>query len=156
MNTRSSNDDVIAHPKYLKRTPGYYLETLAPAIRSGFTGPQLEAITALLAAAIPEATPKLVDVRFSIDLLLSRFYIVLLVGKDSRPQRRLPLPESIAKIANLLAVIVLLVLLNLLISLFIFLLAYLVKSALGIDLFSGPHLVDILRELWRWLVGRSG
>ena len=154
MNTRSSNDDVIADAKYREKTPDYYLDTLAPAIRSGFTGPQLEAITALLAAVIPAARPKLVDVRFSIDLLLSRFYIVLLVGKDSRRQRRLPLPESIVRIANLLAVMVLLVVLNLLISLFIFLLAYLVKSALGIDLFSGPHLVDILRELWWWLVGR--
>ncbi|WP_295393436.1 hypothetical protein [uncultured Thiodictyon sp.] len=154
MNTRSSNDDVITDLQYRQKTPDYYLATLAPAIRSGLTAPQLEAIAALLAAAIPQATPKLVDVRFSIDLLLSRFCIVLLVGKDSRRQRRLPLPESIVKIANPVAVIVLLVLLNLLISLFIFLLAYLVKSALGIDLFSGISLWDKLQEVGRCLVGR--
>lgn len=129
------------------RTPDYYLQTLDPQIRAGFSPQQLEVIQYLLEAAIPKPSPKLVDLRFSVDLIISRFYVVLLLGKDRRSQKRAYLPEPVARLGNLVVAIMLLIGLNLVLSLFILLFAYLVKSALGIDLFPTEHLADQLRKV---------
>ncbi|WP_295454146.1 hypothetical protein [uncultured Thiodictyon sp.] len=153
MKTSPLTKDVSSQPHYLDKTPAHYLASLAPEMRSSFTAPQLEAMTQLLAAAIPESTPKLLNLKFSVDLLISRFYVVLLVGKDRRRQGLRSLPEPLVRIANLIAAMIVLAVLNLLISIVIFLFAYLVKSALGIDFFTSLHLVDvwnIIRKLFSW------
>ncbi|MCU0524346.1 MAG: hypothetical protein MUF72_05930 [Elainella sp. Prado103] len=134
----------IQPSRYLSRTPEDYLQQLPPELRSSFSEEQVSAVRELLAAAIPKPAPKLVDLRFGVDLIASRFYVVLLVGKDRRRQRRSYLPEPMVRVGNGIAAVVLLLGLNLLISLIIFLLAYLVKSAVGIDLFPDSHLADHL------------
>ncbi|NJR64342.1 MAG: hypothetical protein HC772_01825 [Leptolyngbyaceae cyanobacterium CRU_2_3] len=130
-------------PGYASRTPSYYLQSLEPEMLNSFSSGQLQAVQSLLRAAIPQPTPKIVDLRFGIDLLFSRFYMVLFVGKDRRRQRRQYLPERVSRFGNAIAAILLLISINLVISLMIFMFAYLVKSALGIDLTPG-HLVDQL------------
>lgn len=147
MDQNSLKKEVINQPQYLARTPAHYLEMLDPEIRLSFTPPQLESVEWLLDTAIPKPAPKLVDLRFGVDLLVSRFYIVLFVGKDRRQKSRSYLPEPMVRLGNAIAAIVLLVSLNLLISLFIVLLAYLVKSAIGIDLVPNGHLADQLQKL---------
>ncbi len=147
MHKNSLKKEIINQPPYLARTPAYYLETLDPEVRSSFTAQQLESVSELLEAAIPKPAPKLVDLRFGVDLLLARFYVVLFVGKDRRQQARSHMPEPIARLGNVIAAVMLLIGLNLLISLFILLLAYLIKSAVGIDLSPDSHLADQLRKL---------
>lgn len=136
---------------YGARTPEFYLNTIEPDLLASFSPKQLEAITAALETAMlqsaPKPAPKIVDLRVGLDLVFSRFYVVLLVGKDRRKQRRQYFSERVARVGNAIAAALLLLSINLLISLFILLLAYLVKSALGIDLFSHEHLGDQIEKL---------
>lgn len=137
----------VSQSSYAARTPEYYLRTIDPEIRSSFTPKQMAAIQDILAIAIPKPAPKLVDLRFSVDLVFSRFYLVLFVGKDRRKQSRSYLPEPLVRLGNSIAALVLLIGLNLLISLVIVLLAYLIKSAIGIDFFPSEHLADQVEKL---------
>ena len=127
---------------YRQRTPDDYLDLLDEETRTSFSEDQLDCIRTLLRSAIPQPSPKLVDLRFDIDLVISRFYVVLFVGKDRRRQRRSPVPRLLTRIGNVAIAIALLIGINLLFSVCLFIFLYLVKSALSIDLFQGSHLVD--------------
>ncbi|NEO97359.1 MAG: hypothetical protein F6K58_01320 [Symploca sp. SIO2E9] len=133
-------------PDYQSRTPSYYLQQLNSDILASFNSEQIEAITRMLNQAIPKPSPKIVDLRFIVDLIFSRFYIVLFVGKDRRKKQRQYNPGKIARIGNVMAATTLLIGLNFVLSAFILLFVYLIKSALGIDLFPG-HLSDTLRNV---------
>ena len=129
---------------YRSRTPSYYLEKISPHIIASFNPEQLEAITFVLNQAIPKPSPKIVDFKFVIDLVFSLFYIVLFVGKDLRRKQRQYVPEGIARVGNLIAAATLLIVSNLVFSAFILLFAYLLKSAMDINLFPG-HLQETVR-----------
>jgi hypothetical protein len=90
--------------------------------------------------------PKLIDIRFSVDLVVTRFYVVLMVGKDRRDQRRSHAVKGLTKFGNTIAAILLLLGANLTISAFIVLSFYLIKSMLGINLMPG-HLTEYLKAL---------
>jgi len=132
--------------RYIARTPEYYLQRLEPSVLGSFSPSQQQVIYDLLTSAIPRPAPKLVDLRFGVDLIFSQFYVVLFVGKDRRRQKRQYLPERVARWGNAIAAILLLMGLNLGITLILFMFAYLVKSAMGIDLTPG-HLADQLNRL---------
>ena len=149
MHKNSLRNEQITRSSYSSRMPEHYFQALEPELRDSFTPEQTEAIYAMLGAAIPKPRPKLVDLRFTIDLVLARFYVVLFVGKDRRQQTRSYLPSSMSRMGNAIAAVVLLLGLNLLISIFLFLFAYLIKSAAGIDLFPDTHLGDQLQKLLR-------
>ena len=133
-------------PNYRTRTPESYLQQIEPNILASFNTEQLQVIINILTQAIPQPSPKIVDFRFNIDLIFSRFYLVLFVGKDRRKRRRKYVPEGIARIGNAIAVVLLLVGANLVISGVILLFAYLFKSAVGIDFFPG-HISESVKEL---------
>ena len=122
-------------PRYLEKTPAYYLAKLDPGLRASFTEPQLEAVRQLLDDSIPKPGPKLVDLRFWLDLFVYRFYIVLFVGKDRRKQIREDRLEPMARKGNVIVALMLLIGLNLLVSVFILLIALLIKMAIGFSLF---------------------
>lgn len=128
-------------PEYSERTADYYLQQIDADVHGSLTPEQLAAVRIALEPAMPRPSPKIVDLRVSVDLIISRFYIVLYVGKDRRKSERPNMASGFTVIANRIAVITLLVGLNLTISLFIFFIAYLIKSALGVNLLSG-HLSD--------------
>ena len=132
---------------YRSRPPSYYLAKIAPDILVSFNPEQLEAITFLLNQAIPKPALKIVDFKFVIDLIFSRVYIVLFVGKDIRRKQRQYINEGIARVGNLIAAATLLIVSNLVLSAFILLVAYLLKSAIGINLFPG-HIKETIAE---WL-----
>ncbi len=144
----NSADGVLSEKVYPARSRGTvptvddYLGYMASEVRSSLDPHQVSEVKRLLAIAIPKPSPKIVDLRFTVDLLISRFYVVLFVGKDRRRGRRQYQANSLTRVGNFVAAVFLLVSLNLLISLFIFMLAYLMKSAVGIDLFPGEHLMD--------------
>lgn len=118
-----------------QRTPQQYLAQIEPAILESFSTQQLTVIYSMLDSAISKPSPKLIDLRLTIDLVFSRFYLVLFIAKDRRQKPRSHQTRGVTRIANQVAVTVLLLGLNLAISAFIFLTAYLMKSALGINLF---------------------
>jgi hypothetical protein len=89
---------------------------------------------------------KLIDIRFSVDLVVTRFYLVLMVGKDRRDQRRSHAIKGLTKFGNTIAAILLLLGANLTISAFIVLSFYLIKSMLGVNLMPG-HLTEYLKAL---------
>jgi hypothetical protein len=142
----NASDDKSASD-YASRNPNYYLAKLAQPIRESLTSEQLEAFHQILSEAIPKPSPKLVDLRFVIDVLVSRFYVVLFIGKDSRRKQRRYIPRLLTRIGNTIAVLVILVGVNLTLSAFILLAVYLLKSAIGIDLFPG-HFPDTVKH---WL-----
>jgi hypothetical protein len=130
---------------YSTRTADYFVERMDTTVRESFTPEQLAEVRTAVQAAMPQPSPKIVDLRVNIDLLISRFYIVLFVGKERRKNPRPYTASGFTAFANRIAAIILLVGLNLTISLFIFLVAYLIKSALGVNLFTS-HLSDYLRR----------
>jgi hypothetical protein len=128
---------------YSARTVDYFVEQLDIDIRNSLTPDQLSAFRTVIQAAMPQPAPKIVDLRVNIDLIISRFYVVLFVGKERRKNPRPYIASGLAVIFNKIAATILLIGLNLSVSLFIFLTAYLIKSALGINLFSN-HLSNYL------------
>jgi len=131
---------------YRLRTLSYYLEKIDPYILKSFNPEQLQAITDVLNKAIPKPSPKIVDFKFIVDLVFSRFYIVLIVGKDIRKTQRQYEVHRITKIGNLIAAAILLLGINLVITALILLFAYLFKSAIGINLFPG-HIAETLKKI---------
>jgi hypothetical protein len=142
----SSIKEQIALPSYRTRNPEYYLQQIEPSILASFNPKQIQAIINILAQAIPQPSPKIVDFRFNVDLIFSRFYLVLFVGKDRRKSRRQYVPEGIARIGNAIAVVLLLLGANLVISGAVLLFAYLLKSAVGLDFLPG-HISEAVKEL---------
>jgi hypothetical protein len=121
----------------VNRNVDYYLETIDSEIKASFTQLQLEAIELIVKKIAPKPAPKIVDLRFMVDLIFSRFYVVLFVGKERRQKQRYHFPSKFTKIANIVIVVTMLIGLNLLITSAIFIFAYLIKSAAGIDFIPG-------------------
>ena len=136
----------ISSSDHRSRPLSYYLEKIDPYILKSFNPEQFQAIINVLNQAIPKPSPKIVDFKFIVDLVFSRFYIVLLVGKDSRKKQRQSETHGISKIGNLIAAAILLLGTNLVISALILLFAYLFKSAIGINLFPG-HILETLKKI---------
>ncbi|PZD73622.1 hypothetical protein C1752_02004 [Acaryochloris thomasi RCC1774] len=125
------------------------LQRLDPKIFDSLTSEQTTAITTLLTQITLGSSaqrPKIIDIRFVVDLIITRFYLVLLVGKDRRHRERSRQSTGLKKIGNAIAAGLLLVAANLVISAVILLSAYLIKSALGIDLLPG-HFARYLQQL---------
>jgi hypothetical protein len=114
-----------------------YLNQMAPQVRDSLAEYQLKEIERILQLAVPRPSPKLIDLRFEIDLLISRYFVVLFVGKDRRKSARQRATSALTHWANVLTALVLLIGFNLTVTGSIFMLAYLTKSALGIDLLPG-------------------
>ncbi|ASC69265.1 hypothetical protein XM38_001920 [Halomicronema hongdechloris C2206] len=134
-------------PRQFHRAPNTiadYLHQMDPEVLQSLSLTQRSEVERILAQALPKPAPKIVDLRFRVDLILSRFYVVLLVGKDRRRQRRHYPQSALNRLGNFIAAVVLLLSLNLAVSGGLFLAAYLVKSAVGINLLPG-HMGDYLR-----------
>lgn len=128
---------VIAPSAARLASPGTYLAQIDPAVQASLTPAQWAELERVINLAIPRPAPKLVDLRFTIDLLVSRYFIVLMVGKDRRRTPR-PVPVSpLTQLGNWVVAVLLLLGFNLALSTAVLMLAYLVKSALGIDLLPG-------------------
>lgn len=141
---RFFSPDKLYHIDYSERTPEDYLNAIAPDLLASFNSDQREAVKSALDAAIPKPSQKIVDLKLVIDLIFSRFYIVIMVGKDRRKKKRKYVPETVSKLGNIVTATFLLLSVNLFISIFLFMFAYLLKSAFGIDILPG-HTGDNLR-----------
>ncbi|MEB3313559.1 MAG: hypothetical protein VKL98_05380 [Cyanobacteriota bacterium] len=131
---------------YQDRSAITYLEAMAPEVRASLSPDQLSEIERVIDLALPQPAPKIIDLRMDVDLLVSRFFIVLFVGKDRRRSRRQQPVKPLTAAINWLTAMVLLLGVNLVISVSLFAFAYLVKSAIGINLTPG-HLGDYIRQV---------
>jgi hypothetical protein len=121
---------------------------ISPEILDSLTPEQWTAIEKYVFNKKGEKQPKLVDIRFVIDLVITRFYIVLLVGKDQRTQARSYPLSKFLKLGNIVAATLLLLGTNLVISACIVLVLYLTKAALGYDFLPG-HINETLKSWMR-------
>lgn len=121
----------------------FILQQIDADVLASLTPEQLAAVRKMVKSSILQASPKLVDLRINIDLIFTRFFVVLFVGKERRKNPRAHTVSGMMAITNKVAALALLLGLNLTVSAFIFLLAYLIKSSLGINLFP-YHLRDYL------------
>ena len=124
------------------RTPESLVDCMSSAVRSSLTASQLDEIKRLVGMALPKPAPKIVDLRFNVDVLFARYFIVLWVGKDRRQETRSYPKSRLTIIANRIAVVLLLIGCNLAISGSVLLVLYLLKSSLGLNLLPG-HLRDL-------------
>jgi hypothetical protein len=138
--------DKLYQIEYKERTPEDYLNAISPDILASFDSAQIQAVKFALDAAIPKQSQKMVDLKLVIDLIFSRFYIVVMVGKDRRKKKRKYVPETVSKLGNIMVATFLLLSVNLFISIFLFMFVYLLKSAFGIDILPG-HTGDNLKIL---------
>ncbi|MEA5447733.1 hypothetical protein VB780_04075 [Leptolyngbya sp. CCNP1308] len=118
-------------------TPATYLTQIDPDVQASLTTQQWAELERIIDLAIPKPAPKLVDLRFEVDLLISRYFIVLMVGKDRRRAPRSAPVSRFTQFGNWMAAVILLLGFNLAISTSVLMAAYLIKSALGIDLLPG-------------------
>lgn len=135
---------VLKIKRPIKEEPNvqHILERMPKDVADSFTDAQLFHLNTALAGR-RWGTHK-VDIRGTIGLLRSRYYFVLLAGRDKRD-----LSRTESKIGKL--VMAALVALFLCVSLVVGLaLLYILKSWLGINLFEGFSL-----GLWDWLTGKG-
>ncbi|MGF1460306.1 MAG: hypothetical protein ACFBSG_14935 [Leptolyngbyaceae cyanobacterium] len=121
-----------------ERSPQDILNQMSPELRAQLMPHQRHEVERLIALALPRPpVPKLVDLRLNIDLLIGRFFLVLYVGKEQRrmPRQRPDSPGT--AMLNWLAAVILIVGVNFTFCLSLILMAYLVKSALNINLLPG-------------------
>jgi len=127
-------------------TPEEYLKLIDPDILSSFSPEQKNEMIRLINKLISPPSRKLVDLRFTVDLIITRYFVVLLVGKDRRSQKRNYLPENVSKFGNLVTAWIILISLNLFIIGNILLGLYLIKSVVGINFFPG-HISDTVDKI---------
>jgi hypothetical protein len=127
------------------RDPDFFLARLKPSTVAALDPAQLDDVRAAIAEAIPQPQPKIIDIRFVINLIFDRYYVVLFMGKDMRRQSRQQ-PTWVTRLSNFMVALLLLLSCNLVISLTLGMGMYLIKSAVGIDLFPG-HLNDRVESL---------
>jgi hypothetical protein len=133
------------YTNYNNRSADYYMGQIPLDVLDKLTEEDKNSIKSTIDLAIPRPSPKLIDLRFLVDLIVVRYFVVLLVGKDNRRQQRQYSSSGITKFANLVVAILLVIAMSLLISAVTILVAYLIKSALGIDIFSG-HITEVFSK----------
>ncbi len=128
---------------YKSKDADYYMHQIPLDTLEKLNASEREQLKSLIHTAIPRSSPKLIDLRFVIDLIFKRYFVVLMIGKDQRKQQREYKVNKVTKIANIITAILLIIGMSLLISAVTILILYLIKSALGIDLFKG-HIDKVL------------
>lgn len=128
---------------YTERDADYYMHQIPVQILKKLDTDERENLKSVIHTAIPRPSPKLIDLRFAIDLIFTRYFVVLMIGKDMRRKQRPHQVSGIAKVANVITAILLIIAMSLLVSAVTILILYLIKSALGIDLFAG-HITNVL------------
>ena len=132
----------VKHPVREEPNVQHILERMPKSVADSFNDEQLSHLNTALAGR--RWGNHKVDVRGTVSFLRSRYYFVLLAGKDkrdlSRTERRIGRIAMAVTVATFLSVSLL----------FGLVLLYILKSWLGINLFEGFSL-----GLWDWLKGKG-
>jgi hypothetical protein len=141
------NNQLTQRPKETASHPIDLLSRVPSHLLQGFNLHQLDRIEEIIESSLPKPSPKIIDLRVDINLFISRFYLVILVGKDCRQKKRPHTVLGLTRLANILAAIGILTGINLTVSCIIFISLYLIKSWLGINLLKDMHLIDVVNNL---------
>ena len=90
---------------YNSRDADYYLHQIPLQVLEKLDEAEREQLKSVIHTAIPKSSPKLIDLRFVIDLIFTRYFVVLMIGKDRRKQDRRHEVKGFAKFANVVAAI---------------------------------------------------
>lgn len=121
------------------------LRSIPKEERESFTESQISALSRALTRTRFQSN-HIVDARLNIPLFFARFYVVFLLGKDRRGKARQRLIERrrrFSLVAGLVLTLAVGLVLATVIFVAVFLLLYVLKSAMGIDLFPDMHLRDL-------------
>jgi hypothetical protein len=117
------------------------LRDMDPTIRASFTEDQYGAVRRAMMRCTRQRGRFPIDLRFSVNLWLQRFFVVLIIGPERRSPERTARERRARRfrVANavVLAVASVIILLAVLGAL------YLMKSLLGIDLMPHAHIEDL-------------
>lgn len=118
-----------------------FLARQTPDVAASFTPEQLQAIK--LSFGARQWRDHTLDLRRSIKLFGSRFYVVLLAGRERRTYERLRTEGLISRMADTIVLLIA----GLVISLPFLWVAYQIKSAMGIDLIEDGGVHTTLKAL---------
>jgi len=124
------------------RSPEHYMQQLAPETLAVLSPEQQADVRRVIAEALPSPAPKVLDVRFGINLLFARYFVVFFMGKERRRNSRDRQLSWMNRWVNGAIAVALVLSMNLFVTLSLAILLYLIKSAVGIDLFPDSHLSD--------------
>lgn len=122
-------------PVRAPKTVDGILALLEPNVVRQLSPQQLQEVRRIVQLAIGKPASKIVDLNFNVDLLISRFYFRLLVGEERRQKDRQQ--KLGTRIGNWIAAVGLIISLNVVVSISVIIFAYLLKSAVGINLMPG-------------------
>lgn len=142
--TQLLNSGRSVPPRARQRTPAAILDCMPPEVRESMTSVQLAEVERLIGMSLPKPSPKIVELRFEVDLIITRYFVALFVGKDRRKQPRRHSVSKLASVLNKIAAVLLLLTCNLAFTGTIFLFVYLIKSSMGFDFLPG-HLREIYK-----------
>lgn len=111
------------------------LALLDPNVVRQLNPQQLQEVRRIVQLAVGKPASKIVDLNFTVDLLISRFYFRLLVGEDRRQKNRQH--KLGTRIGNWITAVGLIIIFNVVVSISVIVFAYLIKSAVGINLMPG-------------------
>lgn len=120
----------------------HILRRIEPEVFATLSPAQLSAIRKAIAACYPQKRHP-VDIRGALSLFFARYYFVFLIGRDQRAATQRIEAERRQKTALAGGGLFLAFALSPLLLLALLVL-YFIKSALGINLFQGRHLWDLL------------
>ncbi len=71
---------------YSLRDADYYIDRIPNAIIEKLSTEEHKNLKDVISSALPKSSPKLIDLRFVINLIFARYFFVLLIGKDRYKQ----------------------------------------------------------------------
>lgn len=129
---------------YSLRDADYYMERISESIVEKLSAEEHKNLKEVISSALPKPSPKLIDLRFVINLIFARYFFVLLIGKDRYKKRIMNQDSPISyrtnplkKLAHRLVSVLLFLAMNLLVSVFVLAFIYLVAKLFGFHLLGG-------------------
>lgn len=123
---------------YSFRDIDYYMEHIPDTIIKKLNEEEYVKLKELISSAIPQPAPKLIDLRFVINLIVVKYFFVLFIGTDRYKKRKRSqdpqLPRhirSLRKFAHITTAVVLFLIINLMISVCMIAITYLTARLLG-------------------------
>ena len=134
----------MSEKRRFKKDADYFLSRMDEDILRSLNTKQIWEIKKAINYAIGRPSRKLVDIRFTIPLILSRYFFVLFIGRDFRRGKRYyDLPGPVRTANAVFGAFLLVCLISFAIVAFLAVL-YFIKCAFGIDIFPNIHLNDVL------------
>lgn len=121
----------------------YFFQRLDPQVTQALTPHQRDAI----ADALRQSGPRqhFVDLRWTLNLLFGRFYVVILAGRDLRRRQTESAQRARSDTRRVIQSLLILLAFAIPALLVLSLMLYGVKCMLGINIFESKHLLDFLR-----------